>query len=533
MKCPHCQFRPRKGEKFCGRCGTLLILACPGCGFENPPDYKFCGECGLNFSTGKRPRPLPFMAKMALVKKKEVKTPQIPQTVKVEPPQEEKLVQEEPAPSPAIPAEASPTATEEKGEAVDKKAQAEGLGGDIAGEPEEVMEPEDISKEGEGPPAVAVVSFWNKFDLGVIGLLAVILIVICYADASGLLGKPFTGFQLLKNRSVSGGLRSGMKPLDLIVAVEGKDVRSSAEIKEIVRNVPVGTTLDYRVNRMGDLVNVPVKTRLFSPHGFFWTIAIPFMVGIGFLLIGMITFVKLVTQKNRWVFLILCMTYFILRITSFDFYSTHRFTELFLFSWLLLAAVHFHFGLSYPEGKGFIMNRPWLVSLPYYVSIVLFIILISVFYSPTPGVAIFIGALMSYFALSFVVLLVSLAHSSLKGSSPINRMRAKVVFLGFCGSLIPIFSLLISYLFRVNLGVFAVTSGIFTLLFPLTLGYAMVRHRLFGEGGEAPTAGTYKCASCGNEIVLGKSQRIPVCVVCGAGDTGAFWYRVVWTIAGV
>ncbi|NIR17156.1 MAG: hypothetical protein GWN86_25860, partial [Desulfobacterales bacterium] len=269
--------------------------------------------------------------------------------------------------------------------------------------------------------------------------------------------------------------------MDFIVAVEGREVKSAAEIKEIVRNVPVGTTLHYTVNRMGELVNVPVKTRVFSPHGFFWTIGIPFMIGIGYLLIGMITFVKLATEKNRWVFLILCMTYFILRITSFDFYSTHRFTELFLFCWLFMAAIYFHFGLTYPEGKGFIMNRPWLVSLPYYVSIALFIILMSVFYSPTPGVAIFVVVLMSYFALSFVVLLVSLAHSSLRGSTPINRMRAKVVFLGFCGSLIPLFSTLISYLFRVNLGVFAVTSSVFALLFPLTLGYAMIRHRLFGE----------------------------------------------------
>jgi hypothetical protein len=470
---------------------------------------------------------------MTLVKRKEAKSPQTLQRVKAEPLQEEKLAPEEPGPAPAIPGGASPPAPEKEEEAREKKAAAEGLGEDMVGEPEEVMEPEDISKEGEEPPATVAVSFWNKFDLGVIGLLAVILMAICYVDASSLLGKPFTGFQLLKNRAVTGGLESGMKPFDLIVAVEGRKVKSAAEIKEIVRNVPVGTALNYTVDRMGELVNVPVKTRVFSPHGFFWTIGISFMVGIGYLSIGIITFVRLATQKNRWVFLVLCIAVFIVRVTHFDFYSTHRFTELFLFCWLLLAAIFFHFWFTYPEEKSFIENRSWLVSVPYYVSIVLFVIMISVFYSPTRGVAIFIGALMSYFALSFVVLLVSLAHSSLRASSPINRMRAKVVFLGSCGSLIPIFSILISYLFRVNLGVFAVTSQAFALLFPLTLGYAMVRHRLFGEGGDAPTAGTYKCASCGNEIVLKKSQRIPVCTVCGAGNTSAFWYRVVWTLVGV
>jgi hypothetical protein len=278
---------------------------------------------------------------------------------------------------------------------------------------------------------------------------------------------------------------------------------------------------------------VPVKTRVFSPHGFFWTIVVNFAVGIGYLLIGMITFVKQHTEKNRWVFLILCITVFTLRITTFDFYSSHRFTELFLFSWLLMAAVFFHFGFSYPEQKTFIKSRRWLIFLPYYVSIILFIILIAVFYNPTEGVTIFVRSLMGYDVLAFVILLISLAHSALRSSSPINRMRAKVVFLGFCGGLVPLFSHLISYLFRVNLGVFIVMSWTFSLLFPLTLGYAMIRHRLFGEGSEAPTAGTYKCSSCGNEIILKKSQEIPVCEACGAGGTNILWYRVVWTIIGV
>jgi hypothetical protein len=534
VKCPKCQFRSRKGEKFCGRCGTQLILVCPSCGFENPPDYKFCGECGLNFSTGKKPRPLPWMAKMALVKGRESKSERALQMAEVRHREGEKSALEKPTPPPDITGEPTAAATEEKGEAQEKKVKAEGIDERArAVETEEVMEPEDVSEGEEVLPTVSAISFWNKFDLGVIGLLALILMVICYADARSLLGKPFTGFQLLKNRSVSGGLKSGMKPLDLIEAVDGKEVKSPAEIMEIVRSVPLGTTLDYTVNRMGDLVNVPVQTQVFSPHGFFWTIGMNFAVGIGFLLIGMITFVKQHIEKNRWAFFILCITIFTLRITTFDFYSSHRFTELFLFSWLLMAAVFFHLGFSYPEEKAFVRNRPWLVSVPYYVSIILFTILMAVFYNPTEGVAIFVSALMGYDALAFVILLISLAHSSLRASSTINRMRAKVVFFGFCGTLVPIFSLLISYIFRVNLGRFAVMIWTFPLLFPLTVGYAMVRHRLFGEGAEAPTSGTYKCSSCGNEIVLRKSQRIPVCGICGAGGTALLWYRVIWKIVGV
>ncbi len=533
MKCPKCQFRPRKGEKFCGHCGNQLILACPGCGFENPPDYKFCGECGLNFSSGKRPRPLPWTAKMTPVKGREARSPRALERAEVRSREEEKPLAEKPTPAPDITAEAAAGATEERGEVLEKKAEAEAVGERITGEAEEVMEPEDVSEGEEVLPTVSGISFWNKFDLGVIGLLAAILIVVCYGDAWSLLGKPFTGFQLLKNRGVLGGLQSGMKPFDLIEAVEGKEVKSSAEIMEIVRSVPLGTTLNYTVKRRAETVKVPVKTRLFSTHGFFWTIGIPFVIGIGYLLIGMITFVKQSAEKNRWIFLVLCIAVFIVRVTNFDFYSTHRFTELFLFCWVLMTAIFLHFGFTYPEEKGFVKDRRWFVSAPYYVSVVLFIILMSVFYSPTEGLILLVISLMGYLTLSFVVLLASLAHSSLRASSPINRMRAKVVFFGSCGSLIPVFSILTSYLFRVNLGVFAVTSQAFALLFPLTLGYAMVRHRLFGEGSEAPTSGTYKCSSCGNEVVLKKSQRIPVCGICGAGAAGLLWYRVIWKIVGV
>jgi hypothetical protein len=533
MKCPKCQFRSRKGEKFCGRCGTRLILACPSCGFENPPEYEFCGECGLNFSTGEKSHPLPWMAKMTVVKGKEAKSPGALQRTEVRPRGEEKPVPEKPTPPPDITGEPTPSATEEQGAVLGKNLDDEGIGKKVEGEAEEVMEPEDITEEKGTTERVGGLSSWNKFDLGIIGFLAVILMVICYADARSLLGKPFTGFQLLKNRGVVGGLRSGMKPFDFVEAVEGKEVKSSAEIMEIVRSVPVGTTLHYTVKRKGETVNVPVKTRPFSPHGFFWTIGIPFVIGIGYLLIGMITFVKQRGEKNRWIFLVFCIAVFLVRVTNFDFYSTHRFTELFLFCWVLMTAIFFHFGFTYPEEGEFIENRRWLVSLPYYISIILFIILISAFYSPSEALILLVISLFAYFALSFIVLLVSLAHSSLRGPSPINRMRAKVVFLGSCGSLIPIFSILISYLFRVNLGVFVLTSQAFALLFPLTLGYAMVRHRLFGEGSEAPTSGTYKCSSCGNEIVLKKSQRIPVCGICGAGASGLLWYRVIWKIVGV
>lgn len=533
MKCPQCQFNTRKGEKFCGRCGTRLSIVCPSCRHENPPDYKFCAECGLNFSTGKKPSPLPWKSKITQLKRGEAQPPPSPPGVTSEPHVEKKPPREASIPSAGIPDEVASATADQTQQAFSRETVAESLDEKSTVDAEEVMEPEDVSQEEKERVGMRGLSPWNKFDLVIIAFLALVLMTLCYADARSLLGKTFPGFLLLENRAVSGGLRSDMKPLDIVFAVEGKEVKSANEIMQFIRKVPVGMVLNYTVLRKGELINVPVQSRLYRPHGFFWTIGMNFAVGIGYLLIGMITFVRQSSQKYRWVFFLLCLTVFTLRITTFDFYSSHHFTELFLLSWLLLAAINFHFGLSYPAEKAIVRNRRWLIPLFYFLSIILFMILIPLFYSPTEGTAIYVSALMGYEALALVVLLVSLAHSALRASSPINRMKAKVVFLGFCGSLIPIFSLLISYVFRVNLGVFIVMSWAFSLLFPLTLGYAMIRHRLFGEGSEAPTEGTYKCSSCGNEIQLKRSQKIPVCPACGAGGSSLLWYRVVWTILGV
>jgi class 3 adenylate cyclase/tetratricopeptide (TPR) repeat protein len=46
MKCSKCQLENPPTMKFCGGCGTILVMACTECQFENPPGFKFCGNCG-------------------------------------------------------------------------------------------------------------------------------------------------------------------------------------------------------------------------------------------------------------------------------------------------------------------------------------------------------------------------------------------------------------------------------------------------------------------------------------------------------
>jgi class 3 adenylate cyclase len=44
--CSSCGTENELNRKFCGECGTALVVACARCGGANVPGTKFCGECG-------------------------------------------------------------------------------------------------------------------------------------------------------------------------------------------------------------------------------------------------------------------------------------------------------------------------------------------------------------------------------------------------------------------------------------------------------------------------------------------------------
>src|ERR1700728_2406679 len=46
MMCPRCSAESPWGQKFCGECGTALVVVCGSCGTASSAGRKFCGECG-------------------------------------------------------------------------------------------------------------------------------------------------------------------------------------------------------------------------------------------------------------------------------------------------------------------------------------------------------------------------------------------------------------------------------------------------------------------------------------------------------
>src|SRR5262245_44764423 len=48
MRCTSCGSENEASRKFCGECGSPLVVVCKACSSANTPGVKFCGECGAS-----------------------------------------------------------------------------------------------------------------------------------------------------------------------------------------------------------------------------------------------------------------------------------------------------------------------------------------------------------------------------------------------------------------------------------------------------------------------------------------------------
>jgi class 3 adenylate cyclase len=57
QRCPSCGYENEAGQRFCGSCGSRLVLTCSVCGATSPLEFRFCGACGAPLGQPSDERP--------------------------------------------------------------------------------------------------------------------------------------------------------------------------------------------------------------------------------------------------------------------------------------------------------------------------------------------------------------------------------------------------------------------------------------------------------------------------------------------
>ena len=309
--------------------------------------------------------------------------------------------------------------------------------------------------------------------------LAVIVAGITARDAWRQIGEPWPGFGVMERLvvGVGGFERGGLESFDMLRAVNGQLLTSARELQAEVRRHPPGTVMHYLIVRRGRLVEADVATRVLHPRDFRRFLAEGLLPGLMFLTLGAIVMTLRPTNPESRLFLVFCLIWSTITMTYRDAYVSYRFGPLFLTAWTFSSAAFAHLALTFPQRRRVAQRWPWLVWVPYAVSAVLALGLHT-----NLGAGFLVVAAVSavYWGSSLVLLIVSLLKTSLsRRFSALTRRRARVLAFAFgVGQFAPVTATAIEVVCLVSIPWMNELWRL-NLLFPVCIGYAIVRYSLF------------------------------------------------------
>jgi signal transduction histidine kinase len=329
----------------------------------------------------------------------------------------------------------------------------------------------------------------RRLFLTVIGILALALISYTFASAAKWIHGPFPGFFLYENLTVGPyslpgwtGAAAGLKPLDQIVAVEGRSLRHRTELYDLVKSRSTGTDFHYRAVRAGRLVELTISSMELSFHQWFLSFGLFLVVGVAFLVIGAAPYYSYASSPAALPLCGLGITVFVWFGTIFDYVTTGNLPkELRFFALTLTPSTAIHMALILRSGNGLWRRRPFCLCLTYGVGLVIGALDTVAFFGPV-GYWIYAFRLgYFYLCLGAVSFLAIIGLALGQALSDLERSRLRVMLVGaILGFLLPTLCAVLTSSFEWSIPYNLALVP--TVFFPFSVAYALLKYSLFDLG---------------------------------------------------
>jgi signal transduction histidine kinase len=320
--------------------------------------------------------------------------------------------------------------------------------------------------------------------------LAAIVLVLALFIASAWIKLPFLGafFEptLVKNAASPGQPDSvwplhdlGVESGEQLIRVGGQSVHSSREVEQVLSRYFPGEDISVTLrSQEGITTTYNITLQLFPARDRNTYLILPSFVSAIFLFLSFWIFGLRRDEPAGRAFAIFVSSMAIVSGTFFDLYTTHRFSYLWLLALPLTGGSLLDLTLSYPQEFRMVIGRPYLRSVGYIVAFVLAVysfIATGIVNNPT---AYFSAWFTSYFFIVFAILthLGAIIYRSYTSQSPVIRSQARTILVGMIISLGPIGAW--SILFPLGIVKFSPYLFFTVVLFPLVIGYSILRFRL-------------------------------------------------------
>ncbi|MFC1788403.1 SpoIIE family protein phosphatase [Thermodesulfobacteriota bacterium] len=278
------------------------------------------------------------------------------------------------------------------------------------------------------------------------------------------------------------GEKAGLRIGDKILTLNGKTYETYDELIKLT-NEKVDHVNVYTIERDGQTFTVSVINqklglkRVIIQSGFFW------VLGVIFLGIGIVVFLMKPYHEESWAFLTmtLIMGIFMTYSAPSYHYKPHWLQSILVLLVPFFPASIMHLGAVFPQKRSFLAQRKWSVFVPYIFSLILAVLAISFAFNFRDIPVFLLNIIYLYILASLILFLGSTIYSYMKTTSAAVRLQSLVIFLGITVAMFfPLADTLANLFFTVS--IFPNTIFfylLFLIFFPLSIGYAIVRHDLF------------------------------------------------------
>ena len=320
-------------------------------------------------------------------------------------------------------------------------------------------------------------------------LLAVLACIIAPVLAISWDNRLFPGFMvestLVVNETGGEGWTGRLSGLDfpqLVVRVGGRAVSTPADFDTAIAGFTPGERVSIFTRLPDGAVRLYPAVPLMRFPGndmarLFW---LPFAVGLAYLAIGIWVYRVGGQARPGRALAFFCFNVSIACTLLFDSSTTHTGTVLWTVAVAQLGGGLFSLAMRFPVEWRAVERKPWLLGVPYAISIILAAWgVLSLYNSVNPWAYVAAwGAAYRYAALGILVFIGMMLYHAITSESTVIRRQARIVLMGGAIAFLPIVIWFLAPLFGVPLS-FSTTLFLPALvIFPFSVAIAIFRFRL-------------------------------------------------------
>lgn len=276
------------------------------------------------------------------------------------------------------------------------------------------------------------------------------------------------------------GATFGLKPMDKIRTINGRLFKTFKE-KNVALDWKVGNSNHYLIERGGTTLEIEVPTSTLGIRQVISHCGATWLIGVIYVGLGLLVFLMRPWYGPSWALFLVCSLLGVITPYSFapSFFKPLWLYKVLLVSFAFLPAAVLHLAALFPERRALAARRG-LLAVPYLVSAGLLAVVLSTADRITAVPLLLQAVLYLYLLLSVLVFLGSAVYGYRATAGTAVRLQSLAVFTGMgLASLVPISDGLANLLFEATLVPSSFPVESFVIFFPLSVGYAIVRHDLF------------------------------------------------------